>query len=869
MSLHLALVWLANQLQVPRPGQWPSWLLRLFIKPPASAPWTALTPPQVPDPAAWAARALGVPRQSPWWLWLWRLVALPPAPWALPAAAKALGKGLGWMLALAWRALLVLIRAVLWPLNLLMRALERQAARLEASGMSRAIGQAADRALQPLLAVPGIRRTVLGLAMIIVAMVITTPLTWAGQIVFLLLAWMASMALRELSPRGRFPSLMLAVIGLMAMGRYAWWRMTNTLTFDSATEAALGCGLLAAEMYTWLVVVLGFFQTAWPLQRQIAELQGPRQDWPSVDVFIPTYNESLDVVRPTALAALTMDWPRDKLRVYLLDDGRREEFRAFAAEAGLQYIARADNRHAKAGNLNHALQRTQGDLVAIFDCDHIPTRSFLKSCVGWFQRDARCAMLQTPHHFFSPDPFERNLGTFRNIPNEGALFYGVVQDGNDFWNATFFCGSCAVIRRAPLMEIGGIAVETVTEDAHTALKLHRRGYTTAYINETQAAGLATESLSAHVGQRIRWARGMAQIFRVDNPLLGKGLTLWQRICYSNAMLHFFFGLPRLVFLTAPMAYLFFTLHIISAHAGLLALYVLPYIVQTSIANAHVQGRYRHTSWGDVYETVLAWYVALPTTLAMINPKLGKFNVTAKGGLVEQAYFDWGTSLPHVALMALNLAAFGIGIVRLLWWNVDESAAVLLNLIWTFYNLVMLGAAMGVASESRQMRRMHRVATQLPAVLHLDNGCALDATCTDYSMSGLGLQISAGDDAPPPPLSAGQQVHVGLWRDGAECVLPAEIVRAKGRGAIGVRFGALTCDQQIELVQCTFARPGAWQNWITGAQDTDRPLLGLQEVAHQSLQGYRKMGRALLHELRYRRRPRARATPPASAQPTPP
>jgi len=120
--------------------------------------------------------------------------------------------------------------------------------------------------------------------------------------------------------------------------------------------------------------------------------------------------------------------------------------------------------------------------------------------------------------FYSPDPFERNLSQFRRIPNEGELFYGLVQDGNDFWNAAFFCGSCAVIRRTALQEIGGIAVETVTEDAHTSLRLQRNGWNTAYINIPQAAGLATESLSGHIGQRIRWARGMIQILRLDNPL---------------------------------------------------------------------------------------------------------------------------------------------------------------------------------------------------------------------------------------------------------------------------------------------------------------------------------------------------------------
>src|SRR5690606_27826922 len=127
------------------------------------------------------------------------------------------------------------------------------------------------------------------------------------------------------------------------------------------------------------------------------------------------------------------------------------------------------------------------------------------------------AMVQTPHHFHTPDPFERNLGNFITVPNEGRLFYGLLQPGNDLWNAVFFCGSCAVLRRTALEEVGGIAVETVTEDAHTALKMHRRGWRTAFLDLPQASGLATESLSAHVGQRIRWARGMIQIFRIDNP----------------------------------------------------------------------------------------------------------------------------------------------------------------------------------------------------------------------------------------------------------------------------------------------------------------------------------------------------------------
>ena len=210
--------------------------------------------------------------------------------------------------------------------------------------------------------------------------------------------------------------------------------------------------------------------------------------------------------------------------------------------------------------------------------------------VGWFLRDRKLAMLQTPHHFYSPDPFERNLKQFRIIPNEGELFYGVVQDGNDFWNASFFCGSCAVLRRAALDDVGGIAHETVTEDAHTSLRMQMNGWSTAYINIPQAAGLATERLSAHVGQRIRWARGMIQILRTDNPLFAPGLSFAQRMCYFNAMAHFLYAVPRLIFLTAPLIYLLLNHTNIPGYWAAILAYALPHLTLSSHDQLQDSGR---------------------------------------------------------------------------------------------------------------------------------------------------------------------------------------------------------------------------------------------------------------------------------------
>ena len=646
--------------------------------------------------------------------------------------------------------------------------------------------------------------------------VVTTPLSFGGQALFALGSFLLALWINRIE--GRLATHILILLSFMVSTRYIWWRFTESLgtiySNDRYIDMFFATGLLAAELYAYVVLLLGYFQVLWPLNRKPAPLPRDLGEWPTVDIYIPTYNEPLKVVRPTILAALDIDWPADKLRVYVLDDGKRQQFKEFCDQVGATHITRNNSRHAKAGNLNSAMQKTEGQFIAIFDCDHIPTRSFLQVAMGSFLADPRLAMVQTPHHFFSPDPFERNLGTFRKVPNEGELFYGLLQDGNDFWDATFFCGSCAVLRRTALMEVGGIAVETVTEDAHTALKMHRRGWSTAYLNIAQAAGLATESLSAHVGQRIRWARGMAQIFRIDNPLLGRGLRFGQRLCYANAMLHFFYGLPRVVFMTAPLSYLFFEAHIINAGALLIAIYALPHIAHSSLTNSRIQGPYRHSFWAEVYETVLATYILGPTLLALINPKLGSFNVTAKGGMNEQEYFDRDIAGPYLVLLWLNIAGFLFGFVRAFKLNTHEVDTVVLNMLWTIYNLIIIGAALSVAWESKQVRRTIRVETAVSARVRVPDGPVLDATTIDISEGGVGLKL-----AEPLPLPKDAQVMLALIPERKQVWTTCKVIRSRG-DRLTLEFLPLSVDQERQLIYALFGRADAWVSWAA-ARPVDR------------------------------------------------
>ncbi len=667
----------------------------------------------------------------------------------------------------------------------------------------------------------------LGLGACILAAIASVPLS-AGQqtIVGLSTAAIFFVANRFSDRR---VTLFLSILSLAMSARYIYWRATETLTFQTTPQLVLGSLLVMAELYAVVVLVLGYIQTAWPLERKPVPLPPDPKDWPTVDVYIPTYNESLSIVRATALACRALDYPADKFRVYILDDGKREEFRRFAAEAGIGYITRTDNKHAKAGNLNHAMTVTRGEFVTIFDCDHIPTRAFLQLTVGWLVQEKNMAMVQTPHHFYSPDPFQRNLAAGSRVPPEGNMFYGLLQDGNDYWDATFFCGSCAVIRRAALDTIGGVATETVTEDAHTMLKLHRRGWTSGYLKLPLAAGLATERLILHIGQRIRWARGMMQIFRLDNPFLGPGLSLGQRFCYANAMVHFFFGIPRVIFLASPLAYLLLFQNMIAASPFAIAAYALPHIFHSVATASRIQGSWRHSFWSEIYETVLALFLVRVTIVTMINPRAGKFNVTEKGGTLARGFFDLRAVYPNLLLSFFILLGILRGIFSMIFQHTTtlEFQALLLNTIWATISLLILLAALAVGRERQQLRARARVRVDLPAIIHLYDGRVLTGQVQNLSQSGARTLVDRPEELPED-----SEIVLEVPLPSGSALIPSRYLRWSEKDML-LNFEPKTLADEAAIVQCIFGRADAWVDWADFPKD--RPLVSLWHVL-QSIGG---------------------------------
>ena len=303
-----------------------------------------------------------------------------------------------------------------------------------------------------------------------------------------------------------------------------------------------------------LVSLILFAFSLWDVHSQ-APARPVKQTSQRVAVFIPTYNESREILLPTVAAAIALPQPHE---TWVLDDGNRPWVAELAARLGARYVARADRSHAKAGNINHALGLVAADLIVVLDADHVASPDLLTKTLGYFD-DPRVALVQTPQDFYNRDSFEHEQGTSaqerseqRDSYHEQALFYRVIQAGKNRWGGAFCCGTGAIIRLTALREIGGFATETITEDIHTTIRLHRRGWKTVYHNEVLARGLAASTAEQFQLQRFRWGTGAMQVLRVENPFTVSGLSLRQRLAYAATLLGWFEAWRTIGYLLVPI-----------------------------------------------------------------------------------------------------------------------------------------------------------------------------------------------------------------------------------------------------------------------------------------------------------------------------
>lgn len=548
------------------------------------------------------------------------------------------------------------------------------------------------------------------------------------------------------------PQRLLALAFLAVALWYLFWRL-GTFNPDALVFSAT---LYATECWGLASLLLHLFMT-WRLSVRRAL---PVPHGLSVDVFVTTYNESVEVLRRTLQGALAIDYPH---QTWLLDDGNRAEMRALATEIGCLYFGRKHNTNAKAGNLNNALTHSTAEFVAIFDADHVPSPQFLNRTLGYFS-DPLLAFVQTPQEFYNLDSYQ-NRGRGHLRWGEQGLFFRVIERGKDYWNATMLVGTSAVLRRSALNEIGGFATGTVTEDLHTTLRLQKKGFRSVYHAEALAFGLAPQSLRAFLTQRLRWGQGAMQVWKQEGLIFPRGHTMAQRICNLASVLTYFDSWPRIFLYLTPGLVLISGIMPIAVFNTTFLIHFLPYYLLNFWVSEEVARGYGNTPYIEQYNLLRA-FVYARATLALFRRKHIAFNVSDKGAMQRPAQ-DRRLLFPQILLVGYLLVCIAWG----LWRQSNEPqlpfAALVANLIWAALTVLLAGGLLAFARQRLVRRQEYRFRVPVPVRLDTSAGPVFGVG-DDISPGGMRLYAIFSE-------AAGALVQGKLYLPSAELGFQARMV----------------------------------------------------------------------------------------------
>ncbi|MGI8420581.1 MAG: glycosyltransferase [Candidatus Levyibacteriota bacterium] len=478
------------------------------------------------------------------------------------------------------------------------------------------------------------------------------------------------MKLNSFIHSGKVTKALLLANCLMAFIYYLWWFDTSHIS------NAWAYGLLFfGETYHIMMAYLFWF-TVWPKKRRIPI--NPIQTFtPSVDIFITVANEPLEIIRATALAAKRQIYPNAK--VYLLNDGyvaKRPDWiqvEVLARELGIFCLTRTVPGGAKAGNINHALRQTTGEIIVIFDADMAAVPHFLNRMLPYFT-NPKIAFVQSPQYYEN----HKKNDVAQAAWEQQELFYGPIMRGKDNYNSAFICGTNVAIRRFVLESIGGMVEESITEDFLTSIRIHQKGYQSIYIPEVLASGLAPEDLLSYYKQQRRWARGSLEALFRENPFFMRGLTMDQRWQYFTSALYYLNGLVILIDMMMPLLFFFFGIKPVTISTTNFAFYFIPFMFLNLLTLYMVSGK--NVTFRALAFSQSSFMLQLSALLSAITGRNDTFTITSKkalsGNFVYLAY-------PHIFYIVVAI----IGVIVAL-HREGFTPSVMTNMAWTFFNITL-------------------------------------------------------------------------------------------------------------------------------------------------------------------------------------
>jgi len=615
--------------------------------------------------------------------------------------------------------------------------------------------------------------------------------------------------------RERLSQRIVLIITAFLLGRYWLWRTTTVVLQGDGLSVSLSLLVYGVELaitgFTLLRLLLHFRADFTSAERHhhspvhAAVVQGLYQ--PSVDILIPTYNESVDILKRTVVGCQHLNYARKA--IYLLDDGQRPAVQALAAELGCHYLSRRDRKGAKAGNLNHALAQTQGELIVVFDADFVPTSNFLTRTVGYFQTP-EIGLLQTRQGTYNHEAVARNLGLENWFPNEYELFsayYQIVRDGIQ----SMVCyGSSFVVRRTCLKAVGGFTTFSLSEDYHTALLIAAQGYRQVFVDEVLSAGLMADFMTDRIAQKLRWARGTLQsLFVPANPLTLTGFSPLQRLAHLEGIVQWLMPIARLLFVALACLLPFTGAVIFDGTAADFLRYMLPYALATGLTFSWLHQGSRSLLFTEVYSLSECLPVAVEALQTLVRPFTRGFNVTPKGQCAARRRWNWRLLLPVLALLAWlgsvtirSALALGpdpgqwtlVGLVRVLVGSYGLLVTALAALSCVDQPLVQPWPTLGLRRYV-QLRDGRQVCVGETVAL---------------SERGATVRLSAGYGQRLTCWTAGTPLTLALSDAHLTLVAHIQQMRLQGRQIeIDLEFAPLSLAQYRQLVGLLFCQPGRW------------------------------------------------------------
>lgn len=374
--------------------------------------------------------------------------------------------------------------------------------------------------------------------------------------------------------------IFLVIIGTATLSYYySWWFLEDHLStfwLVAAFIMALGYGLIQI-FGTWMLYLATHYRSV-----SFAE---PDKNL-TVDVFITTYYEDLSIIERAIIAARDLQGPH---QTWLLDDGNQPALAAMAKRLGVEYLARSEHNDAKAGNINAALKRTQGDIIVIFDVDHVPHSEFLQRTLGYFCNSA-VGFVQVMLTFGNSQD-----GRIAQAAADTSLdFYNPTSIGADSLRGATMMGSNALIRRTALVSIGGYQ-PGLAEDLATSIALHADGWQSVYVPEPLAPGMSPPDLTAWFIQQLKWSRGVFDLLLTKFPSYFSKLQTGQKLSYGLRMTYYWAGpVVGVHLLTTLLALFWGSSKVLADYENYLSHFV-PLSLTTMLIRILALRRWRHPS----------------------------------------------------------------------------------------------------------------------------------------------------------------------------------------------------------------------------------------------------------------------------------